>query len=143
MKAILIFGELFLNWISLLKLKLISFFIARYLTVSLRGPVLTLRRGALRRVVWNFSSLRSRHKRRWHEFIPDFLVDAFYKRHLLPPLGFLVALINFGKALFPVWVIYILIGNRIFLFFQAHTNMTLGIMMREGNGGRDRGWVKG
>ena len=28
---------------------LISFFIARYLTVSPRGPVLTLRRGALRR----------------------------------------------------------------------------------------------
>ena len=30
---------------------LISFFVARYLTVSLRGPVLTLRRGAERRVV--------------------------------------------------------------------------------------------
>ena len=33
------------------KLKLISFFNARYLTDSLRGPVLTLRRGALRRVL--------------------------------------------------------------------------------------------
>ena len=28
-----------------------SFFIARYLTVSLRGPVLTLRRDAFRRVI--------------------------------------------------------------------------------------------
>ena len=36
--------------ISLIKLNVISFFIARYLTASLRGPVLTLRRGALRRV---------------------------------------------------------------------------------------------
>ena len=35
-----------------IKLKFISIFIARYLTdsLSLRGPVLTLRRGALRRV---------------------------------------------------------------------------------------------
>ena len=41
----------FLKGISLKKLKLISFFIARYLTVTLWGPVLTLRRGALRRVV--------------------------------------------------------------------------------------------
>ena len=33
--------------LSLIKLKLISFFIARYLTDSLRGPVLTLQNEAL------------------------------------------------------------------------------------------------
>ena len=51
------FGELF-KGISFIKLKLISFFSARYLTVSLRGPVLTLRRGTERRVYfrgWVFS----------------------------------------------------------------------------------------
>ena len=50
LKTISIFWRTFFKGISFLKLKLISFFIARYLTVSLRGPVLTLRRGALRRV---------------------------------------------------------------------------------------------
>ena len=44
------FCELFSKGLSLIKLKLVSFFIARYLTDSLRGPVLTLRRGAERRV---------------------------------------------------------------------------------------------
>ena len=39
------FCELFFKGLSLIILKLISFFIARYLTVSLRGPVLTLRQG--------------------------------------------------------------------------------------------------
>ena len=40
-----------MNETKRIKLKLVSFFVSRYLTVSLRGPVLTLRRGALRRVV--------------------------------------------------------------------------------------------
>ena len=40
----------FFKGISLIKLKLISFFNARYPTAPLRGPVLTLRRGAERRV---------------------------------------------------------------------------------------------
>ena len=57
LKAIseLFFGPIFFLKgfrISSIKLKANSqFFIARYLTVSLRGPVLTLRRGAVRRVV--------------------------------------------------------------------------------------------
>ena len=41
------FCELFFKGLSLIKLKLISFFIARYLTDSLRGPVLTLQNEAL------------------------------------------------------------------------------------------------
>ena len=40
------FCELFFG-LSLIKLKLVSFFIARYLTDSLRGPVLTLQNEAL------------------------------------------------------------------------------------------------
>ena len=42
--------NLLVNLFFFIKLKFISFFIYRYLTVSLWGPVLTLRRGALRRV---------------------------------------------------------------------------------------------
>ena len=46
LKAISIFWSAFFKRISFIKLKLISFFNARYPTVSLRGPVQTLRRGA-------------------------------------------------------------------------------------------------
>ena len=42
LKAISIFWSTFFEGIFLVKLKLISFFNARYLTVSLRGPVLNL-----------------------------------------------------------------------------------------------------
>ena len=42
MKAISIVWLTFFEGISLIKLKLLSFFNARYLTVSLRGPVLNL-----------------------------------------------------------------------------------------------------
>ena len=41
------FVNFFFKGLSLIKLKLISFFIARYLTDSLRGPVLTLQNEAL------------------------------------------------------------------------------------------------
>ena len=41
------FCELFILLLSFIKLKLVSFFIPRYLTVSLRGAVLTLQNEAL------------------------------------------------------------------------------------------------
>ena len=46
------FCELFSKGLSLIKLKLVSFFIARYLTDSLRGPVLTLQNEALCAEFW-------------------------------------------------------------------------------------------
>ena len=52
LKAISIFWSTLLKGISFIKLKLTSFFNARYPTVSLRGPVQTLRRGAERRVLF-------------------------------------------------------------------------------------------
>ena len=63
--------------ISFIKLKLVSFFVFRYLTVSLRGPVLTLRRGR-QPEFWVRKRTLKKKVNQVLCFWPSFFLEIFY-----------------------------------------------------------------